>query len=129
MGAGIFWPRGFDQRVEGDTLVENLTQPAITAPGFSGEAGFTYSISDGQGGGATAGVMPSLYEPFGMANEFYLNGTLAIGRAGAINAALLAASIVGLVDVKIMANVERWRARQTSAVAKAPSDDAAAPHR
>jgi len=56
-------------------------------------------------------------------------GTLAIGRAGAINAALLAASIVGLGDVKIMASVERWRARQTSAVARAPSDEAAAPHR
>lgn len=31
--------------------------------------------------GATAGIMPSFYEPFGMANEFYLNGTLGIGRA------------------------------------------------
>lgn len=50
-------------------------------------------------------------------------GTLAIGRAGAINAALLAASIVGLADVKIMAAVERWRTRQTVAVAKMPSDD------
>jgi 5-(carboxyamino)imidazole ribonucleotide mutase len=48
---------------------------------------------------------------------------LAIGRAGAINAALLAASIIGLGDAKVMAAVERWRARQTDAVAKAPSDD------
>ena len=56
-------------------------------------------------------------------------GTLAIGRAGAVNAGLLAASIVGLGDVKIMAAVEKWRARQTDAVAKAPSDDATAPHR
>jgi glycogen synthase len=31
--------------------------------------------------GAAFGVMPSLYEPFGMANEFYLNGTCAIARA------------------------------------------------
>jgi 5-(carboxyamino)imidazole ribonucleotide mutase len=54
-------------------------------------------------------------------------GTLAIGRAGAVNAALLAASIVGLADAKIMAAVERWRARQTAAVALAPSDDAGAP--
>ena len=44
-------------------------------------------------------------------------GTLAIGRAGAINAALLAATIVGLGDAKIMAALERWRARQTEAVA------------
>jgi 5-(carboxyamino)imidazole ribonucleotide mutase len=53
-------------------------------------------------------------------------GTLAIGRSGAINAALLAASIVGLGDVKIMMAVERWRARQTEAVATTPSDDAPA---
>src|SRR5712672_1110399 len=37
-------------------------------------------------------------------------GTLAIGRAGAINGALLAASIVGLGDAKIMAALERYRA-------------------
>ncbi len=55
-------------------------------------------------------------------------GTLAIGRAGAINSALLAASIVGLVDAKIMTSLERWRARQTEAVAKTPADDAP-PHR
>ncbi len=53
-------------------------------------------------------------------------GTLAIGRAGAINAALLAAAIVGLGDTRIMAALERWRTRQTGAVAKAPKDDAAA---
>ena len=53
-------------------------------------------------------------------------GTLAIGKAGAVNAAILAASIVGLGDAKIMASVERWRARQTGAVAKAPSDEAVA---
>jgi 5-(carboxyamino)imidazole ribonucleotide mutase len=56
-------------------------------------------------------------------------GTLAIGRAGAINAALLAASIVGLGDAKAMAAVERWRAKQTDAVAKAPKDDALPAHR
>ena len=55
-------------------------------------------------------------------------GTLAIGRAGAINAALLAASIVGLGDAKIMAAVDRWRTKQTDAVAKIPSD-APVPHR
>jgi 5-(carboxyamino)imidazole ribonucleotide mutase len=56
-------------------------------------------------------------------------GTLAIGRAGAVNAALLAASIVGLGDVKIMAALERWRARQTEAVARVPADPPAVPHR
>ncbi len=56
-------------------------------------------------------------------------GTLAIGRAGAINSALLAASIVGLGDAKILRAVERWRARQTAAVARVPTDDAPASHR
>ena len=50
-------------------------------------------------------------------------GTLAIGRSGAVNAALLAASIVGLAEPRIMAAVERWRANQTHAVAKTPKDD------
>ena len=50
-------------------------------------------------------------------------GTLAIGKSGAINAAILAASIIGLDDAEIMAAVERWRAQQTEAVAKAPSDE------
>ena len=53
-------------------------------------------------------------------------GTLAIGKSGAINAAILAASIVGLDDAKIMASVEHWRAQQTEAVPKAPSDETAA---
>src|ERR1051325_3009364 len=53
-------------------------------------------------------------------------GTLAIGRAGAVNAGLLAASIVGLGDARIMAALERWRARQTGAVAKAPKAEAPA---
>jgi 5-(carboxyamino)imidazole ribonucleotide mutase len=56
-------------------------------------------------------------------------GTLAIGRAGAVNAALLAASVVGLGDAKIMLAVERWRARQTKAVALEPSDEPAPAHR
>ena len=56
-------------------------------------------------------------------------GTLAIGRSGAVNAALLAASIVGLGNAKIMSSVEKWRARQTNAVAKAPSDEPPSPHR
>src|SRR5215475_3748130 len=56
-------------------------------------------------------------------------GTLAIGRAGAVNAALLAASIVGLGDSKIMAAVERWRLRQTEAVALEPVDQPVSAHR
>jgi 5-(carboxyamino)imidazole ribonucleotide mutase len=42
-------------------------------------------------------------------------GTLAIGKAGAINAALLAASILALGDDELRKRVESWRARQTQA--------------
>jgi 5-(carboxyamino)imidazole ribonucleotide mutase len=47
-------------------------------------------------------------------------GTLAIGKSGAINAALLAASIVGLSDPKVAAAVESWRRAQTEAVPEDP---------
>lgn len=43
-------------------------------------------------------------------------GTLAIGPAGAANAALLAASILSLLDAKIHAALAAWRAKQTAAV-------------
>lgn len=51
-------------------------------------------------------------------------GTLAIGRAGAINAALMAASVVALEDAAVATALDDWRAAQTDAVADAPSDDA-----
>jgi len=47
-------------------------------------------------------------------------GTLAIGRAGAINAALLAAQILSLGDAALAERVDAWRARQTADVADAP---------
>jgi len=48
-------------------------------------------------------------------------GTLAIGKAGAINAALLAAAILALSDKQIASRLDRWRAAQTNAVAKRPA--------
>ena len=54
-------------------------------------------------------------------------GTLAIGKAGAINAALLAAAILGLSDPQAAAALDRFRAEQTAAVAEHPSDTAPAP--
>mgnify|MGYP006167461163 FL=1 len=47
-------------------------------------------------------------------------GTLAIGEDGAINAALLAASIIGNNDSKIRSKLESWRLLQTKAVKKIP---------
>ncbi len=52
-------------------------------------------------------------------------GTLAIGKAGAINAALLAASVLALSDPALDERLAAWRKRQTAAVAEAPSDERA----
>ena len=46
--------------------------------------------------------------------------TLAIGKAGAINAGLLAASILALADEALAGRLEEWRRRQTEAVSEAP---------
>ena len=51
------------------------------------------------------------------------DGTLAIGRAGAINAALLAASVISLEDDDVARALDSWRANQTDAVADAPTGD------
>ena len=50
-------------------------------------------------------------------------GTLAIGKAGAINAALLASAVLALSDPELAARLDDWRARQTAAVADVPSDE------
>lgn len=48
-------------------------------------------------------------------------GTLAIGRAGAINAALLATAILATSDTGLAERLDAWRAEQTAAVAERPA--------
>ena len=50
-------------------------------------------------------------------------GTLAIGAAGAGNAALLAVSILSTEDEEVTKRLEQWRSHQTDSVADMPSDD------
>ncbi len=50
-------------------------------------------------------------------------GTLAVGRAGAVNAALLAASVLALSDAAVARALDDWRQQQTAAVAETPQDD------
>jgi 5-(carboxyamino)imidazole ribonucleotide mutase len=50
-------------------------------------------------------------------------GTLAIGKAGAINGALLAAAVLALSDPALADRLDAWRARQTEAVADEPADE------
>ena len=49
-------------------------------------------------------------------------GTLAIGRAGAVNAALLAAAILALSDPALASRLDTYRAAQTDAVEEAPQN-------
>ena len=49
-------------------------------------------------------------------------GSLAIGRAGAINAGLLAASVIALQDAAVALTLRRWREAQTAAVPELPED-------
>ena len=51
-------------------------------------------------------------------------GTLAIGKTGAVNAALIAASVLALSDGALSDRLEAWRRQQTDAVAKVPEDKA-----
>ena len=50
-------------------------------------------------------------------------GTLAIGKPGAINAALLAASVLSLSDETISNKLDAWRQERTDIVALEPSDE------
>ena len=47
-------------------------------------------------------------------------GTLAIGKAGAINAALFAAAMLAIGDEALGSRLAEWRARQTNAVPERP---------
>jgi 5-(carboxyamino)imidazole ribonucleotide mutase len=50
-------------------------------------------------------------------------GALAIGKAGAANAGLLAAAILATADADLAERLDAWRQAQSDAVAEAPSDD------
>lgn len=50
-------------------------------------------------------------------------GTLAIGKAGAINAALLAAAMLAVHDQALADRLEKWRTKQTENVAEFPVDE------
>jgi glycogen synthase len=75
----LFFPIPGDEGLAGLKFLKNLAEQypedVIVLP-FIFKEGYLSALR-----GATYAVMPSLYEPFGMANEFYVQGTVAIGRA------------------------------------------------
>jgi glycogen synthase len=59
--------------------------------------------------------MPSLYEPFGMANELCLNGTVAIGRAtGGITQQIVPLRSVTSFSKSVQQRADNWHAREDS---------------
>ena len=78
-GGFVFFPIPGDEGLEGLGFLEELSEnnPArVLAFPFLYREGYSAAVQ-----GADFGLMPSLYEPFGMANEIMLNGTCAIARA------------------------------------------------
>ncbi|MCA9450121.1 MAG: glycogen/starch synthase, partial [Candidatus Omnitrophica bacterium] len=75
----LLFPIPGEEGIEGlsflKDLAESFPENILVFP-FLFREGFQAALE-----GSTYGLMPSLYEPFGMANEFYLHGTVAIGRA------------------------------------------------
>jgi 5-(carboxyamino)imidazole ribonucleotide mutase len=51
-------------------------------------------------------------------------GTLAIGKPGAVNAALLAASVLALTDLELAARLRAWRQQRSEAVGERPEESA-----
>ncbi len=78
-GRFLFFPIPGDEGLAGLEFLHRLARAfpsrVLVIP-FLFKEGFTSALQ-----GASFGLMPSFYEPFGMANEFYLNGTLGIARA------------------------------------------------
>jgi len=75
----LFFPIPGDEGRQGLVFLRELaeTWPAhVLVLPFIFQEGFLAALQ-----GAAFGVMPSFYEPFGMANEFYLNGAVGVGRA------------------------------------------------
>jgi len=75
----FFFPMPGDEGLAGLSFLKSLAEECpsfVSVFPFRWEEGFSATLR-----GASFGLMPSFYEPFGMANEFYLNGTLGIGRA------------------------------------------------
>src|SRR6266571_2590457 len=70
------------------------------------DAGFKVII----GGAGGAAALPGMI------------ATLTIGRAGAINAALLAAGVLALGDPAVAARLEAWRKQQADSIAERPTD-------
>lgn len=102
----VFFPIPGDEGLEGLAFLQALAERfpcQVLALPFVWREGFLATLR-----GATFGLMPSLYEPFGMANEFYLMGAVGVGRAtGGI-----VQQIVPWAGAASFSHAAAWRARR-----------------
>ena len=110
----LFFPIPGDEGLDGLGFLRNLSErfpESVLVFPFLFREGFTGALR-----GATYGVMPSLYEPFGMANEFYLNGTVGIGRAtGGIIQQIVPLRSTPSFSSQVNQRVTRWHAANAAA--------------
>lgn len=105
----IFFPIPGDEGLSGINFIQDL---AAKYP--SHVLGFPFLFREGYFPimrGATYGMMPSYYEPFGMANEFFLNGVSCIGRAtGGIIQQIVPHRQVRSFNDSVAKRADRWHA-------------------
>ena len=110
----LFFPMPGEEGLGGLNFLENLAHKypeSVLALPFRLERGYFEALQ-----GATYGIMPSLYEPFGMANEFYLNGTVGIGRAtGGLLQQIVPLREASSFNQAVRKRAERWHAASVEA--------------
>ena len=103
----LFFPIPGDEGLEGLQFLQKLAKrypgDVLVLP-FIFRDGYLTALR-----GATYAVMPSLYEPFGMANEFYAQGTIGIGRAtGGILQQIVPLRAAASFSLAVQVRADRW---------------------
>lgn len=108
----IFFPIPGDEGLAGLNFLQKLAEKhpdrVLVLP-FIFREGYLITMQ-----GATYGVIPSFYEPFGMVNEFYLKGSVGIGRAtGGILQQIVPYRQVNCFNRSVSRRADRWYSEHT----------------
>ena len=110
----LFFPIPGEEGLSGISFIKSLAQKyphRVLAFPFLFREGFFPILR-----GATFGMMPSYYEPFGMANEYYLNGVVCIGRAtGGITQQVVPFRQASSFSLAVKKRSDRWDRQHTPA--------------
>jgi glycogen synthase len=126
MAQFLFFPIPGDEGREGlvflHALAADFPADVLVLP-FIFQEGYLAALQ-----GAAFGVMPSFYEPFGMANEFYLNGAVGIGRAtGGLLQQIVPLRSIPSFTPSVAHRADRWHSRSaapTGLLYREPDDTA-----